>query len=89
MQTFGLVGGAIIYLVLTTIHFALRASVLRFIAFDAPELELLLIAAWITRQRLIQGITRGFKFFFYYSQNYASLTPSAHDQRQIHPPTDS
>ena len=50
MQTIGLVGESIIYLTLPAIHVALRASVLRFIAFDALGLVLLLIAAWITRE---------------------------------------
>ena len=49
MQTFGLLGEVIIYLTLAAIHIALRASVLRFIAFDGLGLLLLLIAVWITR----------------------------------------
>ena len=49
MQTIGLVGESIIYLTLPAIHFVLRASILRFIAFDALGLVLLLIAVWITR----------------------------------------
>ncbi|MCJ7535432.1 MAG: hypothetical protein WA997_07605 [Anaerolineales bacterium] len=49
MQTFGLLGEVIIYLTLASIHIALRASVLRFIAFDGLGLLLLLIAVWITR----------------------------------------
>jgi len=50
MQTIGLVGEAFIYLTLPAIHVALRASVLRFITFDAIGLMLLLIAVWITRE---------------------------------------
>jgi hypothetical protein len=50
MQTIGLLGETAIYLGLPAIHFALRASVLRFIAFDAFGLVLLLIAVWITRK---------------------------------------
>ena len=50
MQTIGLVGEAFIYLTLPAIHIALRASVLRFITFDAIGLMLLLIAVWITRE---------------------------------------
>ena len=50
MQTIGLVGEAIIYLTIPVIHAALRASILRFIAFDALGLLLLLLAAWITRE---------------------------------------
>jgi hypothetical protein len=49
MQTIGLLGETIIYLTLPVIHLALRASVLRFIAFDALGLVLLAIAVWITR----------------------------------------
>jgi hypothetical protein len=49
MQTFGLLGEALIYLTLPAIHIALRASVLRFITFDALGLGLLLVAVWITR----------------------------------------
>ena len=49
MQTIGLLGETVIYLTLPAIHLALRASVLRFIAFDALGLGLLLIAVWITR----------------------------------------
>jgi hypothetical protein len=49
MQTIGLLGETLIYLTLPAIHIALRASVLRFIAFDALGLVLLAIAVWITR----------------------------------------
>ena len=51
MQTIGLVGEAVIYFSLPTIHMVLRASILRFIAFDGLGLVLLVIAHWITRQR--------------------------------------
>jgi hypothetical protein len=50
MQTIGLVGEAFIYLALPVIHIALRASVMRFIAFDGLGLVLLAIAIWITRK---------------------------------------
>jgi hypothetical protein len=50
MQTVGLMGETAIYMGLPVILFALRASVLRFIAFDALGLVLLLIAVWITRE---------------------------------------
>ena len=50
MQTIGLVGEAIIFLALPAIHIALKASVLRFIAFDGLGLVLLAIAIWTTRQ---------------------------------------
>jgi hypothetical protein len=51
MQTIGLVGEAVIYFSLPTIHMVLRTSILRFIAFDGLGLVLLVIAHWITRQR--------------------------------------
>jgi hypothetical protein len=50
MQTIGLAGEGIIYLTVPVIHAVLRASILRFIAFDALGLLLLLLAAWITRE---------------------------------------
>ncbi len=56
MQTIGLVGEGIIYLTIPVIHAALRASVSRFIAFDALGLVLLLLAAWITRRGKISII---------------------------------
>ena len=51
MQTIGLVGEGIIYLAIPAIHAALQASVYRFFIFDTLGLVLLLIAAWITRER--------------------------------------
>jgi len=51
MQTIGLLGEGIIYLTIPIIHAALRTSVFRFIVFDALGLGLLLIAAWITREK--------------------------------------
>ena len=51
MQTIGLLGEGIIYLIIPIIHAALRTSVFRFIVFDALGLGLLLIAAWITREK--------------------------------------
>jgi len=53
MQTIGLVGEAIIYLSLPAIHVLLRASILRFIAFDAVGLLLLVVATWITRKSIM------------------------------------
>ena len=50
MQTIGLVGEAIIYLSLPSLYGLLRASILRFIGFDALGLVLLAVAAWITRR---------------------------------------
>jgi len=50
MQTIGLVGEALIYVSLPVVLGVLRASVSRFIAFDALGLVLLLIAVWITRK---------------------------------------
>ena len=50
MQSIGLVGEGIIYLTIPAIHAALRASVYRFIVFDALGLVLLLVATWITRK---------------------------------------
>jgi hypothetical protein len=50
MQIIGLVGEAVIYLSLPAIHELLRASILRFIGFDALGLVLLAVAAWITRR---------------------------------------
>ena len=51
MQIIGLLGEGIIYLTIPIIHAALRISVFRFIVFDALGLGLLLLAAWITRER--------------------------------------
>jgi hypothetical protein len=50
MQTIGLVGETIILFTLPAIHDMLRASILRFITFDALGLILLITAAWITRK---------------------------------------
>jgi hypothetical protein len=50
MQTIGLVGEAIIYLSLPLTHTLLRASILRFIGFDALGLVLLAVATWSTRR---------------------------------------
>ena len=50
MQTIGLVGESIIYFSLPSTHTLLRASILRFIGFDALGLVLLAVAAWITRR---------------------------------------
>jgi hypothetical protein len=50
MQTIGLVGESLIYLPLPASHALLRASIFRFIIFDALGLVLLAVAAWITRR---------------------------------------
>jgi hypothetical protein len=53
MQTIGLVGESIIYFSFPAIHYLLRASILRFIAFDALGLLLLVVAAWFTRKSIM------------------------------------
>lgn len=50
MQTIGLVGETIILSRLPVVHNLARASISRFIAFDAVGLVLLIIAAWLTRK---------------------------------------
>ena len=50
MQTIGLVGEAVIYFSLPIVHDLLRASISRFIIFDALGLVLLAVAAWVTRR---------------------------------------
>jgi len=50
MQAIGLVGETWIYLSLPVVHAAARASIMRFIIFDALGLLALLGAAWISRQ---------------------------------------
>jgi hypothetical protein len=50
MQSIGLLGEVLIYLTLPATHDVLNASILRFIAFDAAGLLLLLIAVGITRK---------------------------------------
>ena len=50
MQTIGLVGESIIYATLPEIHNLMRASILRFIAFDALGLLLLISAAILIRK---------------------------------------
>ena len=50
MQVIGLVGETWIYLSLLTVHATARASIMRFIIFDALGLLALLGAAWISRQ---------------------------------------
>jgi len=50
MQTIGLIGESIIYATLPEIHNLMRASILRFIAFDALGLLLLFAAAILTRK---------------------------------------
>jgi hypothetical protein len=50
MQIIGLAGEAIIYLSLPATHELLRASILRFIGFDALGLVLLAVATWSTRR---------------------------------------
>jgi len=48
MQIIGLIGEGLIFLTLPATFGALRASIFRFIQFDALGLVLLLFAAWIT-----------------------------------------
>ena len=50
MQVIGLVGETWIYLSLPTVHATARASIMRFIIFDALGLLALLGAAWISRR---------------------------------------
>jgi hypothetical protein len=50
MQTIGLVGEALIYYSLAVVHTQLRSSIVRFIAFDALGLVLLVIATWISHR---------------------------------------
>ena len=50
MQTIGLVGESMIYATLPEIHSLVRASIMRFIAFDAFGLILLIGTAWIIRK---------------------------------------
>ena len=50
MQTLGLVGESLIFATLPEIHSLVRGSIMRFIAFDAIGLILLIGAAWITRK---------------------------------------
>ena len=50
MQTIGLVGESIIYATLPEIHNLIRASILRFIVFDALGLLLLIAAAILVRK---------------------------------------
>jgi hypothetical protein len=49
MQFIGLVGESAILLMLPAGHVMLRASILRFIAFDAAGLFLLAVAIWLVR----------------------------------------
>lgn len=56
MQTIGLVGEAAIYLSLPTHHDLLRASITRFVIFDALGLLLLIVALVITRRSRIEAI---------------------------------
>ena len=48
MQSLGLLGESLILLTLPPVHFLARASIVRFIRFDAAGLLLLLAAAWLT-----------------------------------------
>jgi hypothetical protein len=48
MQSIGLLGESLILLTLPSVHFLARASIVRFIRFDAAGLLLLLAAAWLT-----------------------------------------
>lgn len=50
MQVIGLVGETWIYLSLPTVHATARASIMRFIIFDALGFLALLAAAWISRR---------------------------------------
>lgn len=50
MQTIGLVGETVIFSTLPIVHNLARASVSRFIAFDAVGLLLLIAATWITKR---------------------------------------
>ena len=50
MQTIGLVGESVIYVTLPEFHSLVRASIMRFITFDAIGLILLIGAAGITRK---------------------------------------
>jgi hypothetical protein len=50
MQTIGLVGETLIYFALPAVHYLARSSILRFMAFDAVGLLLLILAAWLTRK---------------------------------------
>lgn len=50
MQTLGLVGESLIYATVPEIHSLVRGSIMRFIAFDAFGLILLIGAAWIIRK---------------------------------------
>jgi hypothetical protein len=52
MQALGLLGEALIWLNLAENHSILRASLLRFILFDAFGLILLLLAVWLVRKSL-------------------------------------
>ncbi len=54
MQTIGLVGESIIYAALPEIHNLMRASILRFIAFDALGLLLLITAAILFRKSQVR-----------------------------------
>ena len=49
MQTIGLIGEGLIFLILPAVLGTLRASILLFILFDALGLILLLFAAWVIR----------------------------------------
>ena len=57
MQSIGLLGESLILLTLPTAHALARASVVRFIVFDAAGLALLLVAAWMTRASSALGST--------------------------------
>jgi hypothetical protein len=50
MQTIGLVGESMIYAILPEIHSLVRASIMRFIGFDALGLLLLIAAAILIRK---------------------------------------
>ena len=50
MQTIGLVGESVIYATLPKIHILVRGSIMRFIAFDALGLVLLITAAILIRR---------------------------------------
>lgn len=49
MQSIGLIGESLILMTLPAVHLVARASIIRFIVFDAAGLVLLLAAAWLTQ----------------------------------------
>jgi hypothetical protein len=56
MQFIGLLGETSIYLSLSAQHSSLRASILRFVLFDAAGLAALLLAFWMVKNKRVRPV---------------------------------